>query len=145
MSVNSCTFIGYAGSDPVAKYLPDGTAVCNFSIACNEQWKDKSGAKQEKTEWIRLGFFGKVAEIAVKYVRKGSQIYVQGRMQTRDWEKDGVKHYMTEVNVRELKLLEPKARDDAPALATTRHDAPALATPRSAAPKPDPFEDDIPF
>jgi single-strand DNA-binding protein len=138
MSVNSCTFIGHAGSDPVAKYLPDGTAVCNFSIACNEQWKDKSGAKQEKTEWIRLSFFGKVAEIAVKYVRKGSQIYVQGRMQTRYWEKDGVEHYMTEVNVRDLKLLgEPKAHAS---------EQPTPAPARSAAPKAaDPFEDDIPF
>jgi single-strand DNA-binding protein len=139
MSVNSCTFIGYAGSDPVAKYLPDGTAVCNFSIACNEQWKDKSGAKQEKTEWIRLSFFGKVAEIAVKYVRKGSQIYVQGRMQTRDWEKDGVKHYMTEVNVRDLKLLgDPKAKSDSLPLSGPE-------APQKAVKATDPFDDDIPF
>jgi single-strand DNA-binding protein len=105
--------------------------VTNFNIACNEQWKDKSGTKQEKTEWVRLNLYGKVAEVAIKYVHKGSQIYVSGKMQTREWEKDGVKHYTTEINVRELKLL------GAPPAEHATTSAPVKAA--------DPFDQDIPF
>lgn len=111
-SVNKCIFIGYCGKDVEVKYLPNGTPVGKVSLAVNEQWKDKDGERKEKTEWINLVFWAKLAEIASEYVHKGSQIYVEGKMQTRSWEKDGQKHYMTEVSVHDLVLLGGKKDGD---------------------------------
>lgn len=96
-SLNKCCFIGNLGRDPEVKFTTGGQPVANFSIACNEAWTDKSGEKQERVEWIRLVAFGKLAELVQRYVTKGKQIYVEGRMQTRQYEKDGEKRYATEV------------------------------------------------
>lgn len=97
--VNRVFLIGICGQDPETRYMPNGNAVTNLSLATSESWKDKSGEKQERTEWHRVVLFGKVAEIAGEYLRKGSQCYIEGRLQTREWEKDGVKRYTTEIVV----------------------------------------------
>ncbi len=114
--LNLCLFIGRLGKEPEIKYLPDGKPVANFSIACGQTWKDKQGEKQEKTEWVRVVAFGKLAEIIGNYLHKGSQVHISGRMQTREWEKDGVKRYSTEVVADQMQMLggRPNRDDDAP-------------------------------
>lgn len=98
--VNKVILIGNLGGDPDTRYMPNGNAVCNVTLATSDSWKDKNtGQLQERTEWHRVVFFGKLAEIAGQYLRKGSKIYVEGRLQTREWEKDGIKRYTTEVVV----------------------------------------------
>ena len=98
--VNKVILVGTCGQDPEVRYLPNGNAVTNLSLATSEQWTDKqTGQKVEKTEWHRVSLFGKVAEIAGEYLRKGSQVYIEGKLQTREWEKDGVKRYTTEIVV----------------------------------------------
>ncbi|MCE9633197.1 MAG: single-stranded DNA-binding protein [Methylophilales bacterium] len=105
-SLNRCTFIGNLGRDPEMRYMPDGGAVANFSIACTENFKDKSGAKQEKTEWVRIVMFGKLGEIAGEYLKKGSSVYVEGRMQTRKWtNKEGQDQYTTEIVADRMQML----------------------------------------
>jgi len=96
-SLNQCNFIGNVGQDPKIKKMNDGTTVANFSIACNESWNSKSGQKQEKTEWVNCVAWRKLAETIEKYVKKGQQIFISGKLQTRSWEKDGITHYITEI------------------------------------------------
>lgn len=98
--VNKVIIVGTCGQDPEVRYLPNGNAVTNLSLATSEQWTDKqTGQKVERTEWHRVSMFGKVAEIAGEYLRKGSQVYIEGKLQTREWEKDGIKRYTTEIIV----------------------------------------------
>ncbi len=99
-SVNKTILVGNVGGDPETRYMPNGNAVTNITLATTDSWKDKqTGQLQERTEWHRVVLFGKVAEIAGEYLRKGSQCYIEGRLQTREWEKDGVKRYTTEIVV----------------------------------------------
>ena len=105
-SVNKVILVGNLGRDPETRYMPDGGAITNISIATTSTWKDKSGEKQEATEWHRVAFFGKLAEIAGEYLKKGSQVYVEGKLKTRKWQdKDGQEKYMTEVIADEMKML----------------------------------------
>ena len=105
-SVNKVILIGNLGRDPETRYMPDGGAITNISIATTESWKDKNGDKQEKTEWHRVAFFGKLAEIAGEYLKKGSQVYVEGRLQTRKWQdKDGQDKYTTEIVANAMQML----------------------------------------
>jgi single-strand DNA-binding protein len=104
-SLNRCTFIGNLGRDAELRYTPGGDAVATLNLACNETWKDKAGQKQERTEWIRIVLWGKLAESLNEYLTKGKQIYVEGRMQTRKWEKEGVTHYSTEIKGTQVVLL----------------------------------------
>lgn len=98
--INKVILVGNCGGDPETRYLPNGNAVTNVTLATSETWKDKqSGETKEKTEWHRVVFFGKLAEIAGEYMGKGSQCYIEGKLQTREWEKDGVKRYTTEIVV----------------------------------------------
>lgn len=98
--VNRVTLLGNVGGDPETRFMPNGNAVTNITLATTDSWKDKqTGQLHERTEWSRIVFFGKVAEIAGEYLRKGSQCYIEGRLQTREWEKDGVKRYTTEIVV----------------------------------------------
>lgn len=98
MSVNKVILLGRLGQDPELKYTPGGAAVCNFSLATTESWTDKSGQKQEKTEWHRIVVWGKLAELCNQYLGKGRQAFVEGRLQTRSWDdKDGSKRYTTEI------------------------------------------------
>lgn len=138
-SVNKFIGIGNLGRDPETKYMTSGDAVTNFSIACNETWKDKDGEKQEKTEWVRCVAFKRVAEIIAEYCKKGDPVYVEGRLQTREYEKEGQKHYATEVVVDRFQFL--KGRD------ASSEDA-GRAADRGGKPKPknvDDFDDDITF
>jgi single-strand DNA-binding protein len=105
-SINKATLIGNVGKDPEVKFLPSGTAVANFTLATSERFKDKGGEFQERTEWHNLVAFQRLAEIVRDYVKKGSKIYVEGRIQTRSWDdKDNQKHYKTEIVVNDLVLL----------------------------------------
>jgi single-strand DNA-binding protein len=105
-SVNKVILIGNLGKDPETRYLPSGDAVANFSIATTEVFKDKSGAKQEHTEWHRISFFGRQAEIAGEYLKKGSPVYVEGRIRTRKWQdKEGADRYTTEIVGDRMQLL----------------------------------------
>ncbi len=109
-SVNKVILVGNLGRDPETRYMPDGGAITNASIATTETWKDKNGEKQEKTEWHRIVFYNrgnyKLAEIAGEYLKKGSQIYIEGRLQTRKWQdKDGVDKYTTEVIADAMQML----------------------------------------
>jgi len=98
--INKVILIGNVGGDPEVRYLPNGNAVATITLATSDSWKDKqTGQMQEKTEWHRVVFFGRIAEVAGEYVRKGSKLYIEGKLQTREWEKDGVKRYTTEVVV----------------------------------------------
>jgi single-strand DNA-binding protein len=156
-SVNKVILVGNLGRDPETRYMPDGGAVTNVSIATTETWKDKtSGEKQEKTEWHRVAFFGKLAEIAGEYLKKGSQVYVEGRLQTREWEKDGVKRYTTEIIADRMQMLGSRQgmgggdRDrDAGGGGGGGGERPAAAAKpaasKGAGSKFDDFEDDIPF
>ncbi len=105
-SINKVILVGNLGQDPEVKYMPSGGAVTNLSIATTDSWKDKStGEKRENTEWHRVVFFNRLAEIAGEYLRKGSQIYVEGNLRTRSWEDNGVKKYSTEIVAREMQML----------------------------------------
>jgi single-strand DNA-binding protein len=105
-SVNKVILVGNLGRDPETRYMPDGGAITNISIATTSQWKDKSGEKQEQTEWHRVAFFGKLAEIAGEYLKKGSQVYVEGKLRTRKWQdKDGQDKYTTEIIADAMQML----------------------------------------
>lgn len=154
--VNKVILVGTCGQDPETRFMPNGNAVTNLSLATSEQWTDKqTGQKVEKTEWHRVSMFGKVAEIAGEYLRKGSQVYIEGKLQTREWEKDGIKRYTTEIVVDmqgTMQLLGGKPQDGQQrqahpqAAAARQHPRQQQASPKSqqAAP-PDNFDDDIPF
>jgi single-strand DNA-binding protein len=109
--INKAILIGRLGKDPEVRYTPDGTMVTNFNLATDEQWKDKSGEKVQKTEWHRIVTFGKLAEICGNYLVKGKMVFIEGRIQTRAWEdKDGVKRYTTEIVANDMKMLDSKGQ-----------------------------------
>jgi len=108
-SLNKVTLIGNLGQDPEVRYMPSGDAMVTLSLATTEKWKDKQGDQQEKTEWHRVVMFGKLAEIAGEYLRKGSQVYIEGRLQTRKWtDKDGQDRYSTETVSNKMLMLGSK-------------------------------------
>jgi single-strand DNA-binding protein len=118
--VNKVILIGNLGADPELKYTPSGVPVVNFSLATSESWTDKSGERQERTEWHRIVLWRKLAEIAGQYLRKGSKLYVEGKLQTRSWDdQSGQKRYTTEVVVNDMQMLDQRgemsaASDSAP-------------------------------
>lgn len=149
-SLNQVQLIGRLGQDPEVKYLPGGDAVCNLSLATSERWKDKNTNEQkEKTEWHKVVIFGKLAEVAGQYLKKGALVFFQGKLETRMWEKDGEKRYSTEIRANQMTMLGGK--DDAGQGRDGNNAAqqrPAAQQPRQAqqqAPQPDSFSDDIPF
>ena len=151
-SVNKVILIGNLGRDPETRYMPDGGAITNISIATTENWKDKNGDKQEKTEWHRVAFFGKLAEIAGEYLKKGSQVYVEGRLQTRKWQdKDGQDKYSTEIVANVMQMLGSRSgmgggdRGEREAPERTAAEPKGGKAPAKAGGKFDDFEDDIPF
>ena len=149
--VNKVILIGNLGQDPEVRYMPNGNAVTNFTLATSETWKDKNtGADQEKTEWHRCVAFRKPAEIIGEYMRKGSKIYVEGRLQTRQWEKEGQKHYTTEIVVDHFQFLDSRGGGTAPMGGPSEGRSSyggggdnGFSQPPS--PPPGDFEDDIPF
>jgi len=109
--VNKVILVGNLGTAPELKHLQSGTVVCNFSMATSEKWTDKSGQKQERTEWHRIVCYGKSAETLTKYLNKGDKVYLEGKLQTRDWEdKDGKKRYVTEIIVTGFQFLPRSAK-----------------------------------
>ena len=107
--VNKVILIGNLGGDPEVRFPPDGVAVANFSLATTESWKDRNGERQERTEWHRLVLWRQLAEIAKNYLRKGSKLYVEGKLQTRSWDdQSGQKRYTTEVVVNEMEMLDSR-------------------------------------
>lgn len=164
-SLNKVILIGNLGADPETRYAPSGDAICNLRIATTEVWKDKaSGERREATEWHRVVYFGRTAEVAAQYLRKGSQVYIEGRLQTRKWQdKDGQDRYTTEIRGDEMKMLGSRqgmGGDAAPARQDDGgYDSPARPAARpasqasSSAPAKTPaqgggfgdFDDDIPF
>ncbi len=159
-SVNKVILVGNLGRDPEVRYMPEGGAITNISIATTSTWKDKAGEKQEATEWHRVVFFNKLAEIAGEYLKKGSQVYVEGRLRTRKWQdKDGQDKYTTEVTADAMQMLggrqgmgEAGAASGAPAGAPSGDygnraggSASKPAATKSAPAKFDDMDDDIPF
>lgn len=149
-SVNKVILVANLGRDPKVRYMPNGEAVCNFSVATTENWKDKSGVKQEKTEWHNVVMYRKLAEIAGEYLKKGSPVYLEGRLQTRKWEKDGVTRYSTEIIADSMQMLGVKpSGSDIPEDRPERNQKnPAYEKDTKSAPATvsfDDFDDDIPF
>jgi single-strand DNA-binding protein len=146
--VNKVILVGNLGNDPEIKYMPSGDAVCNISVATAESWKDKqSGEKVDHTEWHRVVMFRRLAEIAGEYLRKGSQVYIEGKLKTRKWEKDGQTHYTTEIEAREMQMLGGRG-GSAGVSAPPQQVAAAggSAAPAQGGSQSGPqFEDDIPF
>ena len=107
--VNKCIIVGRLGGDPEVRFTPQGHAVANFTVATSESWKDQQGNKQEKTEWHRIVLYRKLAEIAGQYIRKGSNVYLEGKLQTREWQdQQGQKRYTTEIVCHEMQMLDGK-------------------------------------
>lgn len=144
--INRVIVLGTLGKDPEVRYMPNGDAVTNISVATSESWVDKNtGEKHEKTEWHRIVFFKKLAEIVGEYLRKGSKIYLEGKLQTRKWQaQDGSDRYTTEIVAHDMQMLDKK--EDQPSdQAPQQNSQPeqSSSAPRSTA--ADEFEDDIPF
>jgi single-strand DNA-binding protein len=156
-SVNKVIIVGNLGADPETRYTPGGDAICNIRVATTDTWKDKAtGEKKEATEWHRISFYGKLAEIAGQYLRKGSQVYVEGSLRTRKWQdKEGQDRYTTEIRADTMQMLgrregmgggsgETESREDF----SGRGAAPASrpkAAPAGKAPGVMDIDDDIPF
>ncbi len=138
--INKVILVGNLGKDPEVSYTPSGMAVAKFSIATSERWKDKnSGEMQERTEWHRITAFGRLGEICGEYLSKGRQVYIEGRLQTSSWEKDGVTRYSTDIIANEMKMLGSKSSGDTSRLPEPPH------TPEYSGPPLQDREDDIPF
>ena len=108
--INKVIIVGNLGDDPDVRHMPNGNAVTRVSVATSESWKDKqTGQSNERTEWHRVVFFNRLGEIAGEYLKKGSKVYVEGQLRTNQWEKDGQKHYTTEIIAREMQMLDGRA------------------------------------
>lgn len=143
--INKVILIGNLGKDPETRYMPSGGAVTNITLATSESWKDKSsGEQQERTEWHRVVFFNRLAEIVAEYLKKGSKVYVEGSLRTRKWQgQDGQDRYTTEIIASEMQMLDSRGGGG-----TTGFNQPASAPANNPAPAAAPdkgFEDDIPF
>jgi single-strand DNA-binding protein len=142
--VNKVILVGNLGKDPETKYMPSGDCVCNFSIATTESWKDKgSGEKIEKTEWHNIVMYRRLAEVAGEYLRKGSQVYIEGKLKTRKWQdKSGADRWTTEIEAREMQMLGARGGDAGMGAPARQQSAPP---PAAAAGGGTDYEDDIPF
>ena len=145
--VNKVIVVGNLGSDPDTRYVPSGSAVTNLSIATSESWKDKqTGEQKERTEWHKVAMFGRLAEIAAEYLRKGSQVYIEGKLRTRKWQdKDGKDRWTTEIIADEMQMLGGRSGGGAPAMndSSRSNDSAGSNSPPPAASGE--FDDDIPF
>ena len=147
-NLNKALIMGHLGQDPETRAVPSGDAVTNISVASTRKWKDKqSGQQKEETEWHRVVFFGRLAEVVAQYLKKGDPIYVEGRLRTRSWEKDGSKHYSTEIVAQEMQMLgSGKGQGKAPERSGRTGDP---AKPQEREPGSDDgdygFDDEIPF
>ena len=147
MSVNKAILIGRLGRDPEVRHMPNGDAVCNFSIATDETWKDQHGQKQERTEWHAITLYRRMAEVAGQYLKKGSQVYIEGRIQSRKYTgKDGVERTAYEIIGNEMKMLGGKAEGSSESVNTAEPPAPPRRQDSAAPAQPvDDIDDDVPF
>ena len=148
--INKAIIVGNLGRDPEVRYTANGNAIANITVATTESWKDKqSGERQEKTEWHRVVFFGRLAEIAGEYLKKGAQVYIEGRLQTRKWEdKSGQERYTTEIVASEMQMLGSRGGDASGASGDDYSSATRSATASSgggASGRDPDLDDDIPF
>ncbi len=143
--VNKVILIGNLGRDPEIRYTPNGDAIATVSLATSEQWKDRqTGEQQERTEWHRVVFFGRIAEVLGEYTNKGSKIYVEGQLRTRKWQdKEGTDRYTTEIRGRDLQLLDGSQHGGGNRSSSTTQ--PRQDEPSQQGAPPDDFDDDIPF
>lgn len=150
--VNKVILIGNLGQDPEVKYMPNGNAVANVTVATSESWKDKNtGEQTDKTEWHRVVFFRRLAEIVGEYLKKGSKVYIEGKLQTRKWQdKNGADHWTTEIIANEMQMLDSRGGGSSD-FNQGQGSAPTQSAPQSApsqaapAPANNDFDDDIPF
>ena len=130
--INKCIIVGHLGQDPQLQHMPSGGVVTNISVATSESWKDKNTGQQEsRTDWHRVVFFGRLAEIAGQYLKKGSKVYIEGSLRTRSWDKDGEKRYATEIVANEMQMLDSKSD--------------GVSSAGNATQQQPEFDDDIPF
>ncbi len=151
--VNKVILVGNVGNDPEVRYMPNGNAVANISVATSDSWKDKNtGDQQERTEWHRVVFFNRLAEIVEQYVKKGTKLYLEGRLQTRSYEQDGIKKYSTEIVANEMQMLDSRGagpnqefgdQPNAQTVSSSRDSGEGSA--QQPATNFDNFDDDIPF
>ena len=143
--VNKVIIVGNLGNDPDTRYMPSGSAVTNLSVATNESWKDKqTGEQKDRTEWHRVAMFGRLAEIAAEYLRKGSQVYIEGKLRTRKWQdQNGNDRWSTEIIADEMQMLGGRSSAGAPAMGDSGP-PPGPPAPGGGADPGDP-DDDIPF
>lgn len=147
-SVNKAILIGNLGKDPETRYMSNGDAVTNITVATTYTWKDKNGEKQEKTEWHRVTFYRKLAEIADEYLKKGQSVYIEGRLETRKWDdKNGIERYTTEIIANDMKML--SSRSGSGGFESPEHKEDSSTSPRPSSVKSttgfDDMDDDIPF
>ena len=142
--INKVIIVGNLGGDPETRYMPSGSAVTNLTVATNESWKDKqTGEQKDRTEWHKVALFNRLAEIAAEYLRKGSQVYIEGKLRTRKWQdKNGQDRWTTEIIADEMQMLGGRGGGGSAPMASSSDSAPQSAPP---APGPDDFDDDIPF
>ena len=139
--INKVILVGNLGRDPETRYLPSGGAVTNVSLATSRSWKDRdSGEQKEKTEWHRVVFFNRLGEIAGEYLKRGSKVYVEGELRTREWEKEGQKHFTTEIVATEMQMLDSKGGNSD----FEKNNNSSIAAPSSLS-SSDMVDDDIPF
>ena len=146
--VNKVILIGNLGEDPETRYMPSGGAVTNITLATSESWKDKNtGEQQERTEWHRVVFFNRLAEIAGEYLKKGSKVYIEGSLRTRKWQgQDGQDRYTTEIVANEMQMLDSRGGGgDAPFARQQQQPSGQQPSQAAATPADTSFEDDIPF
>ncbi|MDH3532507.1 MAG: single-stranded DNA-binding protein [Gammaproteobacteria bacterium] len=141
--INKVIIVGNLGGDPETRYMPSGSAVTNLTVATNESWKDKqTGEQKERTEWHKVAMFNRLAEIAAEYLRKGSQVYIEGKLRTRKWQdRDGNDRWTTEIIADEMQMLGGRGEGSVP-MGSSRDSAPSSPPPQAG---PDDFDDDIPF
>ncbi|MBD3225740.1 MAG: single-stranded DNA-binding protein [Caldithrix sp.] len=145
-TVNKAIIIGRLGADPEMRYAPSGTAVANFRVATNSRTKDQEGNWTDNTEWHSVVAFGKTAEIAGEYLKKGKLVYLEGRLQTRNWEdQNGVKHYRTEIITENLQFLGSKDQGDGQQASSSQQEQKASGEQSSAEQENPENEDDLPF
>ena len=139
--INKVILVGNLGRDPETRYLPSGGAVTNVSLATSRSWKDRdSGEQKEKTEWHRIVFFNRLAEIAGEYLKRGSKVYVEGELRTREWEKEGQKHFTTEIVGNEMQMLDSKGGSSDYETSNS-----SSGTPPTSLSSSEMLDDDIPF
>lgn len=142
--INKVIIVGNLGNDPETKYMPSGSAVTNLSVATSESWKDKqTGEQKDRTEWHKVAMFGRLAEISAEYLRKGSQVYIEGKLRTRKWQdQSGNDRWTTEIIADEMQMLGSRSGGGAPPMSDS---GPRSAPPPSRSDEPEDLDDDIPF